>query len=294
MPVVIGVRFKPATKTYYFDPAGLKDELQVGDYVVVETARAREMGRVVMPPKEVPQTEIVSQLKPVIRKATTLDLANGQHYASQEGEALQKCRQKVAETGLPAKLIRAEYNMDGSHLTFYFASEQRIDFRDLVRDLARIFHTRIELRQIGVRDEAKLINGIGPCGRELCCATHLCEFMPVSIKMAKLQGLPLSPMEISGACGRLLCCLTYENAYYLEVQEKMPRTGEIVSTADGEGTVTGHNAVKETVQVQLESGITIDVPLDGIQSTRQPEDSARPSQEQRKEPSPEGSRESRG
>jgi cell fate regulator YaaT (PSP1 superfamily) len=271
MPVVIGVRFKPATKAYYFDPAGLKDELQVGDYVVVETARAREMGRVVIPSKEVSQTEIVSQLKPVLRKATTLDLANAQHYASQEAEALQKCRQKVAETGLPAKLICAEYNMDGSHLTFYFTSEQRIDFRDLVRDLARIFHTRIELRQIGVRDEAKIVQGIGPCGRELCCATHLCEFMPVSIKMAKLQGLPLSPMEISGTCGRLLCCLTYENEYYLEVQERMPRTGEIVSTADGEGRVTGHNAVKETVQVELESGITVDVPLSSIQSTRQPE-----------------------
>lgn len=280
MPLVIGVRFKPATKAYYFDPTGLKDELQVGDYVVVETARAREMGRVVIPAKEVPQTEIVSQLKPVIRKATAVDLADAQHYASQEEEALQKCRQKMAETGLPAKLIRAEYNMDGSHLTFYFKSEQRIDFRDLVRDLARVFHTRIELRQVGVRDEAKLIHGIGPCGRELCCATHLCEFVPVSIKMAKLQGLPLSPMEISGACGRLLCCLTYENAYYLEVQDKMPRTGDIVSTADGEGRVTGHNAVKETIHVELESGITIDVPLDGIKSTRQLEGGKPRSQEQ--------------
>jgi cell fate regulator YaaT (PSP1 superfamily) len=292
MPLVTGVRFKPATKTYYFDPAGLKDELQVGDYVVVETARAREMGRVVIPPKEVPQTEVVNPLKPVIRKATSSDLADVEHYASLEGEALQKCRQKVAETGLPAKLIRAEYNMDGSHLTFYFTSEQRIDFRDLVRDLARIFHTRIELRQVGVRDEAKLIHGIGPCGRELCCATHLCEFIPVSIKMAKLQGLPLSPMEISGACGRLLCCLTYENAYYLEIQEKMPRAGDLISTADGEGRVTGHNAVKETVQVELESGITIDVPLDQVYSTRRPEGGLPPPQEQRQgppsKPSPSG------
>ena len=269
MPLVIGVRFKPATKTYYFDPAGLKDELQVGDYVVVETARAREMGKVVIPPKEVSQAEIVSQLKPVIRKATSADLADAQHYASQEGEALKKCREKIVASGLPAKLISAEYNLDGSHLTFFFTSEQRIDFRDLVRDLARIFHTRIELRQIGVRDEAKLIQGIGPCGRELCCATHLCEFVPVSIKMAKLQGLPLSPMEISGVCGRLLCCLTYENAYYLEIQAKMPRTGEIISTADGEGRVTGHNAVKETIQVELESGITVEVPLDQIKSTGQ-------------------------
>jgi len=297
MPLIVGVRFKPATKTYYFDPASLKDELQVGDYVVVETARARELGRVVLAPKEVPQSEIASPLKPVIRKATSADLADAQHYASQEPEALQKCREKVAQSGLPAKLIRAEYNLDGSHLTFYFTSEQRIDFRDLVRDLARIFHTRIELRQVGVRDEAKLIHGIGPCGRELCCATHLCEFMPVSIKMAKLQGLPLSPMEISGACGRLLCCLTYENAYYLEAQEKMPRTGDLVSIAEGEGRVTGHNAIKETVQVELESGITVDVPLDQIKSTRPPADRphsqnqreaqpSRPGQQGRHEPPP--------
>lgn len=281
MPVVVGVRFKPATKTYYFDPGDLKDELQVGDYVVVETARARELGRVVTPPKEVPQTEIVPPLKPVIRKATSQDLANAERYASQEAEALQKCRQKVAETGLPAKVVRAEYNVDGSHLTFYFTSEQRIDFRDLVRDLARIFHTRIELRQVGVRDEAKLIQGIGPCGRELCCATHLCDFMPVSIKMAKLQGLPLSPMEISGACGRLLCCLTYENAYYQEVQAKMPKTGEIVSTPEGEGKVAGYNAVKETVHVELESGTIIDVPLDQLNFTRRPESSKPRAQEQK-------------
>jgi len=285
MPLIVGVRFKPATKTYYFDPASLKDELQVGDYVVVETARARELGRVAIALKEVPQAEIASPLKPVIRKATESDLADAERYASQEAEALQKCREKVVQSGLPVKLIRAEYNLDGSHLTFYFTSEQRIDFRDLVRDLARIFHTRIELRQVGVRDEAKLIHGIGPCGRELCCTTHLCEFIPVSIKMAKLQGLPLSPMEISGACGRLLCCLTYENAYYLETQEKMPRIGELVSTADGTGKVTGYNAVKETVQVELESGITMDIPLDGIRSAGKSQGSTpRPSEQMEPEP----------
>jgi len=280
MPLIVGVRFKPATKAYYFDPGSLKDELQVGDYVIVETARARELGRVAISATEVPQAEIASPLKPVIRKATPTDLANAEKYAGQEAEALQKCREKVVQSGLPAKLIRAEYNVDGTHLTFYFTSEQRIDFRDLVRDLARIFHTRIELRQVGVRDEAKLIHGIGPCGRELCCTTHLCEFIPVSIKMAKLQGLPLSPMEISGACGRLLCCLTYENAYYLEVQERMPRTGELVTTADGVGKVTGHNAVKETVQVELESGIIMDLTLDEIKSMKQPEGST-PGQDQR-------------
>lgn len=273
MPLVVGVRFKPATKIYYFDPVDL--DLHKGDYVVVETARARELGVVVIPPKEVPQEEIVGQLKPVMRKATALDLVNAQHYASQEEEALQKAREKAAEYALPIELIRAEYNFDGSHLTFFFTSEQRVDFRALVRDLAQIFHTHIELRQIGVRDEAKLIQGIGPCGRLLCCTTHLCDFIPVSIKMAKQQGLPLSPTEISGICGRLLCCLTYENEFYEEAQQKMPKIGKIVSTPDGVGKVTGYNVLKETVQVELESGTVIEVPLSKIAAQSQSERSER-------------------
>mgnify|MGYP005842795253 CR=1 FL=1 len=273
MPLVVGVRFKPATKIYYFDPVDL--DLHKGDYVVVETARARELGVVVIPPKEVPQEEIVGQLKPVMRKATALDLVNAQHYASQEEEALQKAREKAAEYALPIELIRAEYNFDGSHLTFFFTSEQRVDFRALVRDLAQIFHTHIELRQIGVRDEAKLIQGIGPCGRLLCCTTHLCDFIPVSIKMAKQQGLPLSPTEISGICGRLLCCLTYENEFYEEAQQKMPKIGKIVSTPDGMGKVTGYNVLKETVQVELESGTVIEVPLSKIAAQSQSERSER-------------------
>ncbi|MGQ9492720.1 MAG: PSP1 domain-containing protein [Anaerolineae bacterium] len=273
MPLVVGVRFKPATKIYYFDPVDL--DLHKGDYVVVETARARELGVVVIPPKEVPQEEIVGQLKPVMRKATALDLVNAQHYASQEEEALQEAREKAAEYALPIELIRAEYNFDGSHLTFFFTSEQRVDFRALVRDLAQIFHTHIELRQIGVRDEAKLIQGIGPCGRLLCCTTHLCDFIPVSIKMAKQQGLPLSPTEISGICGRLLCCLTYENEFYEEAQQKMPKIGKIVSTPDGVGKVTGYNVLKETVQVELESGTVIEVPLSKIAAQSQSERSER-------------------
>jgi cell fate regulator YaaT (PSP1 superfamily) len=191
-------------------------------------------------------------------------LANAERYSAQESEALRRCRERLVEYHLPAKLVKAEYNFDGSHLTFSFTSEQRIDFRDLVRDLARVFHTRIELRQVGVRDEAKLIRGVGPCGRELCCSTYLCEFIPVSIKMAKLQGLPLSPMEISGSCGRLLCCLTYENATYQETHQRMPKVGEIVGTADGEAKVIGINAVKETVHVILETGITMDLTMDQI------------------------------
>jgi cell fate regulator YaaT (PSP1 superfamily) len=264
MTIVVGVRFKPATKTYFFDPSGVSDALHVGDRVIVETTRARELGRVVSEASDVSSEAIVSQLKPVLRKATAADLTNAEHFGGQEAEALQRCRERLVEYHLPAKLVKAEYNFDGSHLTFSFTSEQRIDFRDLVRDLARVFHTRIELRQVGVRDEAKLIRGIGPCGRELCCSTYLCEFIPVSIKMAKLQGLPLSPMEISGSCGRLLCCLTYENACYVETHQRMPRVGEIVGTADGNGKVIGLNAVKETVHVLLESGMTMDLPLDQV------------------------------
>jgi len=260
MPLVVGVRFKPATKVYYFDPAGLED-LREGDYVLVETSRARELGKVVIPPTGVPPEEIVGKLKPILGRATSVDLASAQHYVTREEQTLIKCRAKVEEHNLPIKVVRAEYNYDGSHLTFYFTAEKRVDFRALVRDLARLFRTRIELRQVGVRDEAKLIAGLGPCGQPLCCATHLCEFIPVSIKMAKQQDLPLSPMEISGMCGRLMCCLTYENEFYREAQAKMPRIGETIATADGVGRVRGFNVIKETVQVELESGTVIETPL---------------------------------
>ena len=267
MPLVVGVRFKPATKMYYFDPANL-DDLHVGSYVVVRTSRAQELAKVVMAPTQISPEKVVGQLKPVVRKATSLDLVNAQYHACQENEAVEKCREKAAERALPIKVIGAKYNFDGSHLVFSFAAEKRVDFRALVRDLARIFHTRIELRQVGVRDKAKLIKGIGPCGRPLCCTTHLCEFIPVSIKMAKLQGLPLSPMGISGMCGRLLCCLTYENAYYKQAKAEMPRVGEIVRTVDGVGQVKGCNVLKETVNMQLDSGVTVEVPLAQLKSDR--------------------------
>jgi cell fate regulator YaaT (PSP1 superfamily) len=263
MPQIVGIRFKPATKIYYFDPADVRD-LREGDYVVVETSRAREMGRVVIPPKEVPPDEIVGQLKPVVRRATAVDLTDAQYYACREEEALERCREKVAKHGLSIELIRAEYNFDGSCLVVFFTSEQRVDFRGLVKDLARTLRTRIEMRQVGVRDEAKLVNGLGPCGRPLCCTTHLCEFIPVSIKMAKQQNLPLSPMEISGLCGRLLCCLTYENEYYREAHSKMPKIGTEVRTADGTGKVIGHNVIKETVRVELDGGTVVEVPYDQL------------------------------
>ena len=200
MPLVVGIRFNPATKVYYFDPTGFED-LATGDYAVVETARGKEVGKVVIPPRQVDSGEIVGRLKEVERRATPMDLTEMAYYRFREQDAVIRCREKVQEHGLPMKIVRAEYNYDGSRLVFFFASEKRVDFRKLVQDLARSFRARIELRQIGVRDEAKLMGGIGKCGRSLCCTTWLTEFSPVSIKMAKAQDLPLSPMDISGICG---------------------------------------------------------------------------------------------
>jgi cell fate regulator YaaT (PSP1 superfamily) len=267
MPQIVGVRFKPATKIYFFDPADVQD-LNEGDFVVVETSRARELGKVILPPRQVPQEEIVGSLKPVLRKATAVDLTNAEYYACREEETLQKCQEMASRHNLPIKLVRAEYNFDGSCLVVYFTSEKRIDFRALVKDLARTFRTRIEMRQVGVRDEAKLLEGVGPCGRALCCATHLCEFIPVSIKLAKQQNLPLSPMEISGLCGRLLCCLTYEREHYENMRREMPPVGTKVRTAEGIGTVTGYNVIKETVKVELAGGTIIEVPHDQARPPR--------------------------
>jgi cell fate regulator YaaT (PSP1 superfamily) len=265
MPKIIGIRFKPVSKIYYFDPAGFED-LEVGDYVIVETTRGREAGEVAIALKEVPEDEVISQLKDIVRRAEPWDLVQMEHYRRLEPRTLEVCREKVAEYGLPMRVVKAEYNFDGSHLAFYFVAEKRIDFRDLVRDLAKTFKTKIELRQIGVRDEVKLMGGLGRCGRPLCCISFLSEFNPVSIKMAKQQDLPLSPMEISGLCGRLLCCLTYENEYYTEVKRRLPRVGERVVTPYGAGKVTGINVLKETVSVELESEVTVEVPAKDIGS----------------------------
>jgi cell fate regulator YaaT (PSP1 superfamily) len=203
--------------------------------------------------------EIVRRLKAAKRRATALDLTQMSYYSYKEQDALQRCQEKALEHGLPMKIVRAEYNYDGSRLVFFFASEQRVDFRKLVQDLARSFRARIELRQIGVRDEAKLMGGIGRCGLSLCCSTWLTEFNPVSIKMAKMQDLPLSPMDISGVCGRLLCCLAYESDAYAKVKEKLPRVGKYIDTPHGRGKVVQVNVVKESVQVELESQVSVEV-----------------------------------
>lgn len=280
MPLIVGVRFNPATKVYYFDPAGLED-LIVGEQVIVETARGEEIGKVIIAPRQVSDAEIVGRLKSVCRRASALELTQLSFYRHKEQEALDRCREKVMEHNLPMKVVRAEYNYNGRYLVFFFTAEKRIDFRDLVQDLTRSFKARIELRQIGVRDEAKLTGGIGKCGLELCCTAWLSEFDPVSIRMAKLQDLPLSPMEISGVCGRLLCCLAYEQDHYAETKKRLPKRGDLLDTAQGRGKVIDVNAIKETVQVELESQVTVEVSYEQVVTPPEPQAEA-PSTRRRK------------
>lgn len=280
MPQVVGVRFNPAGKVYYFDPTGF-EYLTVGEYVVVETSRGEEAGKVVIPPRQVSDQDIVGRLKSVTRRASALDLTQMTYYRFKEQDAVVRCQQKVQEHELPMKVVRAEYNYDGSRLVFFFTAEKRVDFRVLVQDLARSFRARIELRQIGVRDEAKLMGGIGRCGLTLCCSSWLTEFNPVSIKMAKQQDLPLSPMEISGVCGRLLCCLAYENDYYAEAKQKLPKQGKVIDTPHGRGKVVQVHAITETVQVELENQVTVEVSHQDLADTsRQP--AKAPSQRRRR------------
>jgi cell fate regulator YaaT (PSP1 superfamily) len=250
MPVVVGIRFKDSGKTYFFDPSAV-ETLNQGDSVIVETVRGLELAKVARAPHAVADTEVVGELKPVIRRAEAADFERMRLLGARHDEVLARCSEKIVEHSLPMRLVKAEYSFDGSRLTFYFTSEKRVDFRVLVRDLARTFKTRIELRQIGPRDEAKLLGGIGPCGRMLCCSTFLPDYARVSIKMAKDQDLPLNPTKISGVCGRLLCCLSYEHEQYLEIKAELPRRGAWVQTPDGPGEVVTVNVVRETVIVEL-------------------------------------------
>ncbi|UMZ75243.1 PSP1 domain-containing protein [Natranaerofaba carboxydovora] len=249
--LVVGVRFKRAGKIYYFSPEDIEEELKSGNYVIVETSRGLEFGEIVIPPRELPEEELVFPLKKVIRKATPEDEAQMQENKRKEDEAFDTCLEKIEEHKLDMKLVDVEYNFDNSKVIFYFTADGRIDFRELVKDLASIFKTRIELRQIGVRDEAKILGGLGPCGRPLCCASFLGEFEPVSIKMAKEQNLSLNPAKISGICGRLMCCLKYESETYEMAKEDFPGEGAKVSTMDGQGEVVGVNIIKGTVHVEM-------------------------------------------
>ena len=245
---VIGVRFRTAGKIYYFDPGTL--EIKKGDHVIVETARGIEYGTVVGEPREVEDEKVVQPLKAVLRVATTKDDEQEAANKQKEKDAFQICLEKIKKHELPMKLIDAEYTFDNNKVLFYFTADGRIDFRELVKDLASVFKTRIELRQIGVRDETKIVGGIGICGRPLCCHTHLSEFVPVSIKMAKEQNLSLNPTKISGVCGRLMCCLNHEEETYEELNRKLPNVGDFVTTADGlKGEVHSVNVLRQLVKV---------------------------------------------
>jgi cell fate regulator YaaT (PSP1 superfamily) len=270
---VVGVRFRPAGRIYFYDPAG--HNLKTGTWVIVPTPKGQETARVVVAPKDVEASDLGSEgLKPVLRLASEDDLRQMLSFKAKEKEALVRCAQRVDEHGLPMKLAEAEYTYDGSRLTFYFAAEQRVDFRALVRDLASTFRTRIELRQISARDHAKLLSGVGPCGKTLCCSSWLTDFGVVSIKMAKEQGLPLNPGKISGVCGRLMCCLAYENDEYIEAKQQMPAYGEIVGTPSGPGRVVGLNVPKEAVDVMLESGATVQTPVRELDWKGRPQQAA--------------------
>ena len=245
---VVGVRFKKAGKIYYFDPTDLN--IEKGNYVVVETARGIEFGECVIGIKEVREEDIVAPLKSVIRIASQEDIDKHFDNKAKEKEAFNICFNKIKEHNLTMKLIDVEYTFDNNKVIFYFTADGRVDFRELVKDLATIFKTRIELRQIGVRDEAKMLGGLGPCGRPMCCSSFLGDFASVSIKMAKEQNLSLNPTKISGICGRLMCCLNYEQSTYEDIRKRMPQVGSIVKTDEGTGEVISNNTVKETVRVK--------------------------------------------
>lgn len=248
MVKVIGVRFRTAGKIYYFDPA--KFRIKKGDHVIVETARGVEFGTVVGGVKEVEDDKVIQPLKPVLRIANERDLEQEKNNKLKEKEAFRICLEKIKKHKLEMKLIDAEYTFDNNKVLFYFTADGRIDFRELVKDLASVFKTRIELRQIGVRDETKILGGMGICGRTLCCHAHLSEFVPVSIKMAKEQNLSLNPTKISGVCGRLMCCLKHEEEIYEELNRKLPNVGDYVTTDDGlKGEVSSVNVLRQLVKV---------------------------------------------
>jgi len=250
MEKVIGVRFKPVGKIYYFSPMDF--DIKTDDKVIVETSRGVEYGTVVIAPREVKEDEVIKPLKPVLRLATEDDHKRYAELKEKERAAMDVCRKKIEKHNLEMNLVDAEYTFDGNKVLFYFTAEGRVDFRELVKDLAVVFKTRIELRQIGVRDESKLIGSIGVCGRNICCNQFLGDFIPVSIKMAKEQGLSLNPTKISGICGRLMCCLKYEQDVYEELIKVTPRVGAIVKTPKGKGTVESVSILKGDVKVRFE------------------------------------------
>ncbi|MBP7056154.1 MAG: stage 0 sporulation family protein [Candidatus Omnitrophica bacterium] len=256
---VVQVRLRESGKITYFSTNGMK--FKAGDHVIVEADRGLDYGQVLSETEVLLDADIEEPLKKVMRKANPWDMHQIEKNKKKIKEAMDTCSKKIHERHLPMKLIDAEFSFDRSKIVFYFTAEGRVDFRDLVKDLANAFKTRIELKQIGVRDEAKMLGGLGPCGRALCCATYLKDFEPVTIKMAKEQSLPLNPTKISGLCGRLMCCLGYEYKTYKELMKGLPREGETLKTPKGSGKVVAVNAIKRAVSVELEDGSIIEVPI---------------------------------
>ncbi len=286
MAEVVGIKFKHSGKVYFFNP--VKMALKKGDGVIVETARGVEYGKVLTPPGEVSDDKIVQPLKPIMRRATPEDEARVKRNEAKVGDAIKLANEKIAARGLKMKLIDAEFAFEGGKVVFYFTAAGRIDFRELVKDLASAFHIRIELRQVGIRDETRILGGIAPCGRVCCCASCMPDFRKVTIKMAKTQGLSLNPTKISGLCGRLMCCLEYENEHYSEAFKKMPKVGSEVTTPDGKATVVSNNMLKFIVKVKTSNSdgsfVYKDFPLSDIKFKKNnSKDDDQPSQEELKE-----------
>ena len=287
MAEVVGIKFKNSGKVYYFAPCKMK--FKKGEGAIVETARGVEYGKVVAEPKDVSEEKIVQPLKPILRRATPEDEARVARNEEKIPAAMKLAAEKIAQRGLKMKLIDAEYSFEGGKVVFYFTAAGRIDFRDLVKDLASAFHLRIELRQVGIRDETRILGGIAPCGRVCCCASCMPDFRKVTIKMAKTQGLSLNPAKISGLCGRLMCCLEYENEHYSETFKRMPKVGSEVVTPDGKATVVSNNMLKLIVKVKTANAdgsfAYKDYPLDAIKvkKANKIEDADQASQEELKE-----------
>ena len=281
MAAVVGVRFKNAGKLYYFDPGSLWPA--AGDFVVVETARGVEYGQVITGVRTVDDELISSPLKPVLRVGTTEDAAHAAENEAFEKEAFKICQHKIEEHKLDMKLVGVEQTFDNAKILFYFTANGRVDFRSLVKDLASVFHTRIELRQIGVRDEAKMLGGLGPCGRPICCGSFLGDFQPVSIKMAKEQNLSLNPTKISGVCGRLMCCLKFEQDHYEATRKRMPKIGKEVETPEGNGVVLDINVLKETLTVRIHKHDNSEIKTFALEEVKWQKPIQQPSPENREE-----------
>jgi cell fate regulator YaaT (PSP1 superfamily) len=283
MGKIIGVQFQENGKMYYFDSADV--DVKTGDYVIVDTSRGYDLGEVVMGTREIDEDSWRVPLKKVIRHADDQDIQHGRENRIKEKEAFAICQKKIAEHKLEMKLVSVEYAFDNSKILFFFTANGRVDFRSLVKDLASVFKMRIELRQIGVRDEAKMLGGLGPCGRPICCGSFLDQFQPVSIKMAKEQNLSLNPTKISGVCGRLMCCLKYEQEHYEMTRKKMPKIGRDVITPDGTGPVTELNIVKETVFVRLTNGDTSEIKEYPLENITKPAEASQNNEQRKNSPS---------